>query len=100
MNPGLTSIQLFPSLLAPLVSTLLQSPCVHFIHIFSVAQVSQKFEECQTPSSQVHPTSVRRSGLKLVAEHLEEATLSGRLCDRKKTTGRRGVGIYGCRGVV
>ena len=31
----------------------------------------------------VHPPSVRRSGLILVGELLEEATLSGRLCERK-----------------
>ena len=40
-------------------------------------------EKGQLPSLHVHPPSVRRSGLTLVAEHLEEATLSGRLCERK-----------------
>ena len=40
-------------------------------------------EKCQTASSHVHPQSGHRSGLSLVAELLKEATLSGRLCERK-----------------
>ena len=40
-------------------------------------------EKCQTASSHVHPPSGHRSGLSLVVELLKEATLSGRLCERK-----------------
>ena len=89
MNPGLTVS--IPVCAVPLCR---QCCSLHvstsFIHIFSntpthcVAQISQMIEKCRTPSSHVHPPSVRRSGLPLVAEHLEEATLSGRLCERKR----------------
>ena len=74
------------------VSTVLQSPGVHFTHFFTTrdrcthALCGSTFVligKCQTPSSHVHPPSVRHSGLILVAELLEEATLSGRLCERK-----------------
>ena len=51
-------------------------------------------EKCQTPSSHVQLPSVHRSWLTLVPEHLEEATLSGRLCERKDD-GLRGVVIDG-----
>ena len=52
-------------------------------------------EKCQTSSLHVHPPSVHRSLLTLVAELLEEATLSGRLCERKdvRTEGWYGGGV-------
>ena len=40
-------------------------------------------EKCQPSSLHVHPLSVHYSGSTLVVELLEEATLAGRLCERK-----------------
>ena len=54
------------------VSTVLQSPCVHFTHLFSTrdrcthalrGSSLAMIEKCQTPQSHVHPPSVRRSWL-------------------------------------
>ena len=59
-------------LVSACVSTVLQSPCVHFTHLFSIrdkcthALRGSSFatiEKCQTSSSHAHPPSVRRSGL-------------------------------------
>ena len=40
-------------------------------------------EKCHTSSLHVHPPCVHRSWFTLVAELLEEVTLSGRLCEQK-----------------